>query len=98
MFEYIAENHRNELWMKKLAAKVFFKAADYTRAAELSRSINRQRPAVDTLLLEAKIKREKEDFNSAIEILKAAERILENPVRHLPGNYEFSPAKASERK
>jgi glycosyltransferase involved in cell wall biosynthesis len=95
MFEYIAENHRNELWMKKLAAKAFFKATDYTRAAELSRSINRQRPAVDTLLLEAKIKREKEDFNSAIEILKAAERILENPVPHLPGNYEFSPAKAS---
>ena len=98
MFEYIAENHRNELWMKKLAAKAFFKAADYTRAAELSHNINRLRPSVDTLLLEAKIKREKEDFNSAIELLKTAEQILENPIRHLSGNYEFSQAHVSDHK
>ena len=96
MFEYIAENHRNELWMKSLAAKAFFKAADYTRAAELSHNINQRRPTVDTLLLEAKTKREQEDYNSAIELLKTAEQILENPIRHLSGNYEFSPAQTSE--
>jgi glycosyltransferase involved in cell wall biosynthesis len=98
MYEYIAENHRNELWMKKLAAKAFFKAGDLIRAAELSHDINQQRPTVDTLLLEAKIKREKEDFNSAIELLKTAEQILENPVRHLSGKYEFSPAQISEHR
>jgi len=96
MFEYIAENHQNELWMKRLAAKAFFKAKDYTRAAELSQSVNQQLPTVDTLLLEAKIKRENKDFNSAIKLLKTAEQILENPIRHLSGNYEFSPAQASE--
>ncbi len=92
MFEYIAENHQNELWMRRLAAKAFFKAKDYTRAAELSNNVNQQRPTVDTLLLEAKIKRENKDFNSAIELLKTAEQILENPIRHLSGNYEFSPS------
>lgn len=96
IFEYIAENHRNELWMKRLAAKAFFKAADYTRAAELSHSINQQQPTVDTLLLEAKIKREKEDYNSAIYLLKTAEQILENPIEYLSGNHEFSPAQTSE--
>jgi len=96
MFEYIAENHQNELWMKRLAAKAFFKAADHTRAAELSHKINQQQPTVDTLLLEAKLKREKENLNSAIELLKTAEQILENPIRHLSGNYEFSPAQALE--
>ncbi|MHC4437693.1 MAG: tetratricopeptide repeat protein, partial [Planctomycetota bacterium] len=96
MFEHIAENHQNELWMKRLAAKAFFKAGDHSRAAELSQIINRQWPTVDTLLLEAKIMREKKDFASAIELLKTAEQILENPVRHLSGNYEFSPAKASK--
>jgi glycosyltransferase involved in cell wall biosynthesis len=98
MYEYIAENHQNELWMTSLAAKAFFKAADHTRAAQLSHNVNRQRPTVDTLLLEAKIKRENKDFNSAIELLKAAEQILENPIRHSSGNYVFSPAQVLEHK
>lgn len=96
MYEYIAENHQNELWMKRLAAKAFFKAADHTRAAKLSHNVNQQRPTVDTLLLEAKIKREFEDFNSAIELLKTAEQILENSVRHLSGSSVFSQAQTSE--
>jgi len=96
MYEYIAENHQNELWMQRLAAKAFFKAADYTRAAELSHNLNRQWPTVDTLLLQAKIKRENKDFNSAIELLKTAEQILENPVRHLSGSTIFSPAQTLE--
>lgn len=95
-FEYITVNHRNELWMKRLAAKAFFEAGDHTRAAELCHNINQQQPTVDTLLLEAKIKREKQDFNSAIELLKTAEQILENPLDYLSGNYEFSPAQTFE--
>jgi glycosyltransferase involved in cell wall biosynthesis len=77
MFEYIMEHYQNELWMKTLAAKASFKAGGHIRAAELSREVNRQRPKVDTLLLEAKVKHEKKDFNSAIKLLKKAEQILE---------------------
>ncbi len=77
MFEYITEHYQNELWMKTLAAKASFKAGGHIRAAELSREVNRQRPTVDTLLLEARVKREQKDFNSAIKLLEKAERILE---------------------
>jgi glycosyltransferase involved in cell wall biosynthesis len=77
MFEYITEHYQNELWMKTLAAKASFKAGGHIRAAELSRKVNCQRPTVDTLLLEAKVKHEKKDFNSAIKLLKKAEQILE---------------------
>jgi glycosyltransferase involved in cell wall biosynthesis len=77
MFEYIMKHYQNELWMKTLAAKASFKAGGHIRAAELSREVNRQRPTVDTLLLEAKVKHEKKDFNSAIKLLKKAEQILE---------------------
>jgi glycosyltransferase involved in cell wall biosynthesis len=98
MFEYIAENHRNELWMKGLAAKAFFKAGNHPKAATLSHDVNLQRPTVDTLLLEAKIKRENKDFDSAIELLKTAEQILENPIRHIPGNDVFYPAQVLEHK
>ncbi len=76
MFEYIAEHHQNELWMKALAAKAFFNAGRYTRAAELSCKVNQQWPTVDTLLVEAKVNREKNDFNSAIGSLNRAEQIL----------------------
>jgi len=77
IFEYIAGNYRNQLWMKALAADAFFKAGNHARAAELSRQVNQQRPTVDTLLLEAKLERDKKNFNSAIELLERAEQILE---------------------
>ena len=98
MYEYIAENHQNELWMKGLAAKAFLKAGNHPKAATLGHDVNLQRPTVDTLLLEAKIKRENKDFNSAIELLKTAEQILENPIRHVSDNYVFSPAQVLEHK
>lgn len=75
-FEYIAEHHQNILWMKTLAAQAFYKAGDHTKAMELSREINQRRPTANTLLLEAKINREKKDFNPAIGLLKRAEQIL----------------------
>ncbi|MHC4644166.1 MAG: glycosyltransferase [Planctomycetota bacterium] len=76
IFEYIAEHYDNQLWMKKLAAEAFLKAGNYARAAELARDLNDQRPTVDTLLLEARLKRRENDFNSAIELLRKAEQIL----------------------
>jgi len=77
IFEYVADHYQNELWMKALVAKAFFKAGNHARAAQLSSYVNQQRPTVDTLLLEAKVEREKKKFNSAIELLKKAEQILE---------------------
>lgn len=77
MFEYIADHHQNRLLMRARAAKAFFKAGNHARAAELSCEVNQQRPTVDTLLLEAKVKREKKNSESAIELLERAEQILE---------------------
>jgi hypothetical protein len=80
MFEYIADHHKNELWMKTLAARAFFKAGAHSKAAELSCEVNRKRPTVDTLLLEAKVNREKKNFNSAIGLLKRAKQTLDDPI------------------
>jgi glycosyltransferase involved in cell wall biosynthesis len=82
MFEYIANHHQNELWMKKLAAKAFFNAGNHLRATELSSEINDERPTVDTLLMEAKVKRENKNYDSAIELLKTAERVLTGEVEY----------------
>ena len=82
LYEYIAEHYQNELWMKAVAAKAYFKAGNHARAAELSCQVNRRRPTVDTLLLEAKVKGENKSYYSAIELLKRAEQILEGRNFH----------------
>jgi len=76
MFEYIGENYQNKLWMKTLTARAFYRAGDHSKASELSKQVNRQRPTVDTLLLEAKVARERNDLNWAIELLQSAGQIL----------------------
>jgi len=83
MFEYIAEHYHNGLWMKTLAAKAFYKVGDHTKAAKLSSEINQQRPTVDTLLLEAKVNREKKNFKTAIALLRRAEQILSRQSDYL---------------
>jgi glycosyltransferase involved in cell wall biosynthesis len=75
-YEYIGERYGNEFWMKSRAADALFKAGDFAGAAELVRWVNQRRPTVDTLLLEARIKRRSHDFNAAISLLKIAEDIL----------------------
>jgi len=77
MFQYIAEHYQNELWMKTLATEAFFKAANLTKAAELACELNRQRPTVDTLLLEARIKRQEKNFSEAIQLLEKAKQFIE---------------------
>ena len=77
MYEYISDQHQNTLWMKRLAAKAFFEAGQHSKAENICHDINQQRPTVDTLLLEAKIKRDKKKLDSAIQFLTTAENILE---------------------
>lgn len=91
VYEHIAENHRNELWMKSLAAKAFYHAAEHEKALEYSREVNGQRPTVDTLLVEAKIHRELKDFDKAIELLESAESILK------PGRYKWKEPSSAAR-
>ncbi len=77
IYEYIADNHKNEVWMKGLAARSFYKAGEFKRALEYSHQVNEERPTVDTLLTEAKICRARNEFNTAISLLEQAEEILE---------------------
>ncbi len=95
IYEYVADNYQNELLMKALAAKALFKAGNHARAAQLSSHVNQQRPTVDTLLLEAKVDREKKKFNSAIELLKKAEQILEGKNYYGYSTREFPFCRAS---
>jgi len=63
--------------MKQRAAEAYFKAGEFDKAAELARQLNDKGPTVDSLLLEARLKRRKNEFRPAIVLLEEAERILE---------------------
>ncbi len=80
LFEYTASHHRNELWMKAMAARAHFEAGHHAQAGRLSCEVNHTRPTIDTLLLEAKIRRQRQDFATAIQLLSQAERWLADPV------------------
>jgi glycosyltransferase involved in cell wall biosynthesis len=79
LFEHMGERFGNHLWMRTMAARAYFEAGDHPRAAGLSEQVNGERPTVDTLLLEAKVRRRKRDFHTAIRLLTRAEQILEAP-------------------
>ncbi len=72
MFERTGQRYRNELWMKTMAARAHFEAGNRERAGRLSREVNRVRPTIDTLLLEAKVCRWERDFPGAIRLLNRA--------------------------
>ena len=80
LFERMGQRYHNELWMKTMAARAYFEAGNRMKAVRLSREVNRVRPAVDTLLLEAKVRRQVGDFAGAIRLLDEAERWLSDQV------------------
>jgi glycosyltransferase involved in cell wall biosynthesis len=80
IYEYIGSWYHNQIWMRSLAADALFKAGDFDRVAGIVLWINQLRPTVDTLLLEARIKRRNLDFKRSIELLNKAEQILAGEV------------------
>jgi tetratricopeptide (TPR) repeat protein len=76
-FEQMAVHYQNELWMKSMAARAYFEAGRHAKAGALSAEVNRLRPTVDTLLLEAKICQKQQDWPRAIRLLHQAEQWLE---------------------
>jgi tetratricopeptide (TPR) repeat protein len=77
ILEHMGEHYQNELWTKTLAANALYQAGMHERSMEMAQQINRRRPTVDTLLLEAKINHKNNNVSSAIELLEHAEQILE---------------------
>jgi glycosyltransferase involved in cell wall biosynthesis len=80
LFEHMGQRYHNELWMKTMAARAHCEAGNFERAGRLSREVNRVRPTIDTLLLEAKVCRQERDFAGAIRLLSKAEQGLSSCV------------------
>jgi glycosyltransferase involved in cell wall biosynthesis len=76
VYEYIGEHYHNQLLTKSWATWALFKAGDLDKASEFASWINQRRLTADMLLLEAKIKRRRNDFKSALVLLKKAEEII----------------------
>lgn len=77
IFDYLREKYQNELWMKTRCANALYHNGEHKRALQMIREVNRERPAVSGLLIEARAHAKQNDFASAIDIFNKAERILE---------------------
>ena len=88
VYEYMADSYGNTLWFNTLAANAYYRGGNYDRSDSLITEINKTRPTVETLLLDARIKREKKDIDTAAGLLSRAEQILEgNYYANEPGTY-----------
>lgn len=76
-YELIPQLYHNELWMKGRCANALYHGRRYEQAAEIVGQLNRTRPTVATLLIEARARRKMEDCKSAIRLFKQAQDILE---------------------
>jgi hypothetical protein len=80
MFESLADRYQNRIWLETMAARAHFEAGHHEEAARRSGRVNRVRPTVDTLLLEARAHRRRRDFAEAIRLLSQAEQWLCGPM------------------
>jgi hypothetical protein len=80
LFEWMGGQFHNRVWMNAMAARAHFEAGRQADASRLSREVNRIRPTIDTLLLEAKVRRRERDFAGAIRLLHEAQRWLAGRV------------------
>jgi len=77
VFDYLARNYQNELWMKTRWANALYHSGQYDNAARIVGQVNSKRPTVSTLLMEARVRRKKEDFRGAVDLLEKAKQILD---------------------
>jgi len=78
IYEFIAANYGNKLWMISLAANAYYLGGDLQKAGELTEWINQRRPIVDTLLLQAQTQSRQGNIENAARLLEASKFILEN--------------------
>jgi glycosyltransferase involved in cell wall biosynthesis len=77
IYDYIQKHFQNELWMNTRRANSLYYAGKYDEAVRITVELNKKRSTVATLLIEARARRKKDENESAIKLLRRAERILE---------------------
>jgi glycosyltransferase involved in cell wall biosynthesis len=77
LFDKLPGKFANDLWMmEKRAMALHHTGAGAEEALRLCVEINRQRPSVESLLLEARLRRERDQLPQAVELLESARRQL----------------------
>ncbi len=78
IYDFSRNHYQNDVWMMTRCANELYYMADYENAARLAFEINAVRPTVSTLVIEARARRQMEDYGSAIKLFEKAEDILES--------------------
>ncbi len=84
IYDYIARNYQNELYIRQFEAKAHLQAGNLAAAEQSAGRLNCIRPVVDTLLLQAVAHKKTGNLQAAVALLEQGKHILEGT--HLPWN------------
>jgi glycosyltransferase involved in cell wall biosynthesis len=76
IYDYLACQYGNELWMRTRQANALYHAGQYAAAADLAGDLNRRRPTVTTYMIEARARKKLEDYKTAAGLYGRALAIL----------------------
>jgi tetratricopeptide (TPR) repeat protein len=77
VLNYMAQNYGNTNWMQTLRANALYWADRIKESIEIVQKMNRTRPTVTRLLIEARCYRKNKQFQKAAELYRHAQMILD---------------------
>ncbi len=89
VYEIAERRFGNEIWMRKRRANALFHSGCLDEAGEIVHPLNRNRPTVATLILEARIRRKQNRIRDAINLWKRAENILDGNEPRNAGMHRY---------
>lgn len=81
LFEHIAKNYGNELWISILAAQAHLKSGNLQRAKQISSRLNSVFPSVESIITEAQSEKGFKNYDRAVRLFENALEIIEG--KHL---------------
>jgi tetratricopeptide (TPR) repeat protein len=77
LFEHIAKNYGNELWIGILAAQAHLKSGNLQRAKQISGRLNGVFPSVESIITEAQSEKGFKNYDRAVRLFENALEIIE---------------------
>lgn len=81
IYGHMEKEYGNELWMKTMRSNSLYKIRRFGQALEIIEDVNSRRPTISTLLLEGRIRKQRGDYDSALNALQKAEQWLKGSMQ-----------------
>jgi glycosyltransferase involved in cell wall biosynthesis len=97
IYEYLSEHFGNDLWMQTLKANALLCQGRWDKAAVLAERMNRTRPTIARLMIEARARHKIKDYSAAVALYRRAEAILDGNSTGYPQDRPDAVTEGRER-